>query len=68
MFVAKSFIANRPDKGVGLGKFYSVINYLQSSKNICTRLQTEMYIVSEPNNEFCYIAKMLMHTHLILWD
>ena len=37
----KSFIANRPDKDVGLSKFYSGINYLQSDKNVCTRLQTE---------------------------
>lgn len=40
----KSFTANRPDKDVGLSKFYSGINYLQSHKNVCNRLQTEKVV------------------------
>jgi len=36
----ESSVVNRHDKGVGLSKQYSVINYLQSYKNVCTHLQT----------------------------
>jgi len=40
-FVFDLSVVNRPDKGVELSKRYSVFNYLQSYKNICTRLQMD---------------------------
>ena len=52
----ESFVANRPDKDVRLMKLYSGINYLQSYKNVCNRLQMELFVLLKVDKEFFYIA------------
>ena len=59
----ESFVANRPDKDVGLMKLYSGINYLQSYKNVCNRLQMELFVLLKTRKEFCYIAQIVENDH-----
>ncbi len=61
----ESFVANRPDKGAGLAKYYSGINYLQSYKSICNRLQMELFVLLKRGKEFYYLAQIVQNDHFL---